>query len=328
MIWYVLAVVLGLALIAAVAALIVTERRPRPPKPAVASDAVAGREALDVVDAGLRRLTGECLRSGRPLPDLYAVAYSEERLALLLAGPEETAPAPWTAESDGERWTVSPDALHRPGPEGEPALPYALTVTVGLDGADRVLVDLSRAAGPVSVAGPDEEVRSLARAVVTEALTSPVGALAEVTLVGSLAGDGLLRGDGPRTSRLHSAASLEEAFAAADAAGSTGSAGSAASAGSSRGEYADAEAANVTQIFRMVEGSSRIAVPGEAPHLFVVDASQLPRREGALAGLRKGDALLVIGGAPTGWRWRTDTDGSLDTGPLGLTFGRHAGRLA
>jgi hypothetical protein len=325
MIWYVLAVVLGLALTAAVAALIVTERRPRPPKPAVASDAVAGREALDVVDAGLRRLTGECLRSGRPLPDLYAVAYSEERLALLLAGPEETAPAPWTAEADGERWTVSPDALHRPGPEGEPALPYALTVTVGLDGADRVLVDLSRAAGPVSVAGPDEEVRSLARAVVTEALTSPVGALAEVTLVGSLAGDGLLNGDGPRTSRLHSAASLEEAFAAADAAGSADSADA---AGSGQGEYGAAQAANVTQIFRMVEGSSRIAVRGEAPHLFVVDASQLPRREGALAALRKGDALLVIGGAPTGWRWRTDTDGSLDTGPLGLTVDRHAGRLA
>ena len=192
MIWYVLAVVLGLALIGAVAALVVTERRPRPPRPASASAAVMGREALDVVDAGLRRLTGECVRSGRSLPDLYAVVYSEERLGLLLAGAEAAAPAPWTAEADGERWTISPDNLHRPGPEGEPALPYALTVTVGLDGADRVLVDLSRAAGPVSVAGPAEEVRSLARAVVTETLSSPVGALAEVTLVGSLAGDGLI----------------------------------------------------------------------------------------------------------------------------------------
>ncbi|MEU8679949.1 hypothetical protein [Streptomyces sp. NPDC048611] len=312
MIWYVLAVVLGLALIGAVAALVVTERRPRPPKPATASAAVVGREALDVVNAGLRRLTGECLRSGRSLPDLYAVVYSEKRLGLLLAGAEETAPAPWTAEADGERWTISPDALHRPGPEGEPALPYALTVTVGLDGADRVLVDLSRAAGPVSVAGPDEEVRGLARAVVTEALAGPVGALAEVTLIGSLAGDGLLGPDAPRTSRLHTAASLEEAFARAASAGAEPESGS----------------SEVTQIFRLIEGSSRIAVRGEAPHLFVVDASQLPRREGALDGLRRGDALLVLGDAPAGWRWRAGTGGSLDTGPLGLEITRHAGRFA
>ncbi|WP_407551044.1 hypothetical protein QOM21_17010 [Streptomyces sp. Pv4-95] len=313
MIWYVLAVVLGLALIGAVAALIITERRPRPPKPVAASAAVVGREALDVVDAGLRRLTGECLRSGRSLPDLYAVVYSEERLGLLLAGAEEAAPAPWTAEADGERWTISPDNLHRPGPEGEPALPYALTVTVGLDGADRVLVDLSRAAGPVSVAGPDEEVRSLARAVITETLSSPVGALAEVTLVGSLAGDGLLGGDIPRTSRLHTAASLEEAFARA------------ASAGPGEPEPGSSD---VTQIFRLIEGSSRIAVRGEAPHLFVVDASQLPRRQGALDGLRRGDALLVLGDAPTGWRWQAGAGGTLDTGPLGLEITRHAGRFA
>ncbi|MCX4787754.1 MULTISPECIES: hypothetical protein [unclassified Streptomyces] len=323
MIWYVLAVVLGLALIGAVAALIVTERRPRPPKPGrrprpskpvAASAAVVGREALDVVNAGLRRLTGECLRSGRSLPDLYAVVYSEKRLALLLAGAEEAAPAPWSVEADGERWTISPDDLHRPGPEGEPALPYALTVTVGLDGPDRVLVDLSRATGPVSVTGPDKEVRSLVRAVVTEALAGPVGALAEVTLVGSLADGRLLSGDELRTSRLHDAASLEDAFATVAASAGTGA--------------PEPGSPDVTQIFRLIEGSSRIAVQGEAPHLFVVDASQLPRREGALAGLRRGDALLVVGEAPTGWRWRAGADGSLDTGPLGLEITRHAGRMA
>lgn len=315
MIWYVLAVVLGLALIAAIAALVVTERRrPRTPKPVAATDAVVGREALDVVNAGLRRLTGACLRAGRPLPDLYAVVYSEERLALLLAGAEEQAPAPWTVEADGERWTISPDDLHRPGPEGEPALPYALTVTVGVNGPDRVLVDLSRAAGPVSVMGPDEEVRSLARAVITETLGSPVGALAEVTLIGSLADGRLLLGDEPRTSRLHDAASLEEAFATV-----------AASAGAGTPEPGSPD---VTQVFRLIEGSSRIAVQGEAPHLFVVEATQLPRRDGALAGLRRGDALLVLGEAPTGWRWRAGADGELDTGPLGVEVTRHAGRPA
>jgi hypothetical protein len=62
-----------------VATLVVTELRARPPKPVAASAAVVGREALDAVNAGLRRVTGECLRSGRSLPDLFAVVYSEER---------------------------------------------------------------------------------------------------------------------------------------------------------------------------------------------------------------------------------------------------------
>ncbi|MFJ9181102.1 hypothetical protein [Streptomyces sp. NPDC102360] len=312
MIWYVLAAVLGLALIAAVTVLIVTELRNRPPKPVKASAAVTGRAALDVVDAGLRRLTGECLRSGRSLPDLYAVVYSEERLGLLLAGAQENAPAPWKAEQDGERWTISPADLHRPGPEGEPALPYALTVTVGLAGPDRVLVDLSRAVGPVSVTGPDDEVRRMARALVLEAIAGPVGALAQVTLVGSVADGRLLAGDETRSSRLHSAASLEEAFA---------------SAASANAGVPAAGSADVTQVFRLIEGSSRLAVQGEVPHLFVVDATQLPRRDEVLTGLRRTDALLVLGEAPTGWRWKAGADGSLDTGPLGLEITRHAGRL-
>ncbi|MGD6745395.1 hypothetical protein ACOKM3_26615 [Streptomyces sp. BH106] len=313
MIWYVLAAVLGLALIAAVTALIVTELRARPPKPVKASAAVTSRAALDVVDAGLRRLTGECLRSGRSLPDLYAVVYSERRLGLLLAGAQQDAPTPWTAEEDGERWSISPDDLHRPGPDGEPALPYALTVTVGLDGPDRVLVDLSRAAGPISVTGPDDEVHRMVRALVLEALAGPVGALAQVTLVGSLADGRLLSGDETRSSRLHSAASLEEAFA---------------SAASANAGVPAAGSADVTQVFRLIEGSSRMAVQGEVPHLFVVDATQLPRREEVFSGLRREDALLVLGEAPTGWRWRIGADGSLDTGPLGLKITGHAGRLA
>ena len=310
MIWYVLAVVLGLALIGAVTALVVTELRARTPKPVAASAAVVGRQALDVVDAGLRRLAAECLRSGRSLPDLYAVVYSGERLGVLLAGAEETAPAPWTAEADGERWTISPDDLHRRGPEGEPALPYALTVTVGLDGPERVLVDLSRATGPISVTGPDEEVRSLVRALVVETLSGPVGALAEVTLVGTLADDGLVAGDARRSSRLHTAATLGEAFAK----GAPG--------------WQESDGAEVTQVSWVIEGSSRTAVEDEAPRLFVVDASQLPQREGALSPLRRGDALLVVGEAPAGWRWRAGADGSLDTGPLGLRITRHVGRFA
>ncbi|MDI3422321.1 hypothetical protein [Streptomyces luteolus] len=313
MIWYVaLAVLLGLALIGALAALVVTEKRNRPPKPATAGPAVLDREALDVIDAGLRRLTGECLRSGRALPDLYGVLYSGERLDLLLAGTEDGTPEPWTADESGERWTATREALERPGPEGEPALPYALTVTVGTVGPDRALVDLSRATPSVSVAGPEEDVRRWARAVVTEVLTGPVGGLAEVTLVGSLAMDETLNGAALRSSRLYTAASVEEALARTAGAPVAPSGGA---------------ASDVTQIFRLIEGRSQVAVEGDAPHLFLVDASQLPRREGALDALRPGDAVLVLGDAPAAWRWRAGADGTLDTGPLGLRIDRHAGHL-
>lgn len=309
--WFVaLAVVLGLALVGAVVALIVTERRNRPPKPVAPAPAVVGRESLDVIDAGLKRLTGESVRAGRPLPDLYAVVYSEERLGLLLAGAEKDAPRPWTVEEDGERWSVAPQALQGRGTD-EQALPYALTVTVGLGGPDRVLVDLSRASATISVAGPDEEVRSFARAVITEVVTGPVGGSGEVTLVGSLANDTRLNGNGMFPSGLHTAADLEEGFARTAGARDTQA----------------PEAADVTQVFRLIEGHSQASVPGESPQLFVIEATQLPRRKEALNGLRRGDALLVLGEAPAGWRWRAGEDGSLDTGPLGLDVSKHAGRM-
>lgn len=315
----VLAVVLGLALVGAVVALVLTERRHRSAPTPAPSAAVLGREALDVVDVGLRSLAAECGGAGRALPDVYAVAYSEDRLRVLLSGADAAAPPPWTPDEEGESWSVAPDRLEqihtgagaRAG--GASALPYALVVTVGVAGSERVLVDLSRASGTIAVTGDDADVRKLVRAVVTEVLTGPVGHLAEVTLVGSVATRGLTGDDVPRSARLHTVATLDEALnKAPDAAGGPAPATS-----------------DVTQIFRLIEGRPQITdVADVVPRLFVLDADRLPEEQEAVARLASTDALLVLGDTPAGWRLRAGADGSLDTGPLGLEIDTHAGRMA
>ncbi|MFD6885506.1 hypothetical protein [Streptomyces sp. NPDC059957] len=313
----VLAVVLGLALIGTVFELIRSERKRAPAgapaRPAPAN--VTGREALDVIDLGLRRLAAACVRAGRALPDAYAVVYSGDRLALRLAGSDSHAPAPWSADSSGEQWSTGTAPLEGVGLGEEEAAaeqPYALAVTLGTAGGERVLVDLSRAATAIAVTGGGREARQLVRAFVAELVTGPVGRRAEVTLVGSTAGADLTVGLG--SARLHTVATLEEALArGADAATRYGASGSAAA---------------VTQVFRMIEGGGPVAVQGRAPRLFVLDAAQYADEQETTALLEASDALLVLGDASdAGWRFGVGEDGSLDTGPLDLRIDVHAGRL-
>ncbi|WP_405603846.1 hypothetical protein OG741_33225 [Streptomyces sp. NBC_01410] len=313
----VLAVVLGLALLGAVAALILTERKtpaaapPRRP----ASAHVKGREALDAIDLGLRKLAAGCVRAGRALPDVYAVVYSGEHLTLRLAGADPDAPEPWSADDSGEEWTVDSARLGG-GDFGDAgaAQPYSLAVTVGLDQGDRVMVDLSRASSAIAVTGSGRDAQQLVRAFVTELITGPVGRHAEVTLVGSAASAEMTAGLGLRSARLNTVATLEEALA--------------------RGgdmPHADSPVSSsaVTQVFRLIEGSSPVTVQGRAPRLIVLDAAQFADEKAAVKGLDASDALLVLGdAADSGWRFEVGADGSLDTGPLGLRIDVHAGRLS
>ncbi|MFI1397986.1 hypothetical protein [Streptomyces sp. NPDC020681] len=312
-----LAVVLGLALIGAIAALVFTEVRSRsgaPPRPAPAS--VTGRDALNVIDLGLRSVAAECVRAGRALPDVYAVVLSADRLTLRLSGADPDAPPPWTTDDSGEEWSAGPTQLDGTdlGGTAEVADPYALTVTIGLDRNDRVMVELSRASAAISVTGDGRDVRKLVRALVAELVTGPVGRHAEVTLVGSAAAEMTL-GLGLQSTRLHTVATLREALAqdSADA----------------RASAASGPASPVTQVFRLIEGSSAVIVQGRAPRLFVLDAAQFRDEKEAMTHLNATDALIVLGDVPdSGWRFRIGDDGSLDTGPLGLRVGVHAGRLS
>jgi hypothetical protein len=316
----VLAVVLGLALLGAVMALIRVERdssasRPRrPPAPGV-----TGHAALVDVDLGLRTLSAVCAHAGRDLPDLYAVVCSEERIALRLAKPDTDAARPWEADETGEQWSVTRKLLADCG-NGAPAdtHPFPLTVTVGLHEGDRVLVDLARSSGPVALTGEAGDVRRLARSLVAEVVTGPVGRGAEVVLVGSAAD--LAGNIAARSARLHIVAAMDDVpEARAERA--------------ERAESSDAGSASanpsVTQVFRLIEGRKQPIGGRLASRLFVVDAAQL-RQDGAspLPDGGQADILLVLGDTvQAGWRFEVGADGSLRTGALGLTVDTHAARL-
>ncbi|MFZ3468022.1 hypothetical protein ACODT3_37210 [Streptomyces sp. 4.24] len=120
-------------------------RRDRSAAPPRSAAAASGREALDTIDLGLRRLDAECTRAGRRLPDVHAVTYAEDRLLLRLTVADKNPPAPWEADDTGERF----------------------------------LIDLSRSSAPIAVTGDGEGVRQLVRALVTELITGPVGRRAE-----------------------------------------------------------------------------------------------------------------------------------------------------
>ncbi|MFI1105248.1 hypothetical protein [Streptomyces melanogenes] len=310
----VLAVVIGLALIGAIAALVRTELRPSGAAAPAPKAAVTGREALDTIDLGLRRLAADCVRAGRSLPDVYAVGYSGEHLALHLTNADRNAPAPWTADAEGEEWRAQSADLGSLAAESAPAAqPYPLAVTIGMHQGERLLIDLSRAAAPIAVAGDSEGVRQLVRALVTELITGPVGRRAEVTLVGSAATAEMTVGLGLMSARLHTVATLDE-----------GLSGDPASSGAGAG----AASSSVTQVFRLIEGRGPVGVRGRAPRLFVLHAAQFLEERAAMTGLNAADALLVLGEAPDfAWRFQVAADGSLDTGPLGLRIAVHAGRL-
>ncbi|MFJ3233686.1 hypothetical protein [Streptomyces sp. NPDC086787] len=313
-----LTAVFSVGLAGSVVALIVTEvafrvrTRPRP-TPA----AVLGREALDAIDRGLRNLAVECVRAERTLPDVYAVTYSGERLTLRLAGSDSIAPAPWNVNDQGEEWWAEPERLNDTGrgDSADAVHPYALTVTVGLEGGERVLVDLSRAAAAISVTGSDGDVRQLVRAMVAELITGPVGRDAEVTLVGSAAHDSTAITSGLQSTRLHTAATLREALGRAE--------------GASQASAEFLAAAPVTQVYRLIQGRNPGALRDRAPRLFVMAAAQYREERESVSHLAPADALLVLGDAPdSGWCFRIAADGSLDTASLGLRVGRHAGRPA
>ncbi|MFG2517928.1 hypothetical protein [Streptomyces sp. NPDC048527] len=311
----VLAVVLVLALIAAISVLVRTELKAKRPVSAAPRAEVTGREALDAIDLGLRRLAADCRRSGRSLPDVYALGYTGAELALRLTDPDAHAPAPWTSDEEGEEWRAQTTELSDAGVDVSATQPYPLAVTVGIHKGERVLVDLSRASAPISVTGDGEAVRQLVRALVTELITGPVGRRAEVTLVGSAATAEMTVGLGLMSARLHTVATLDEGLT--DGADQTS------------GRERTGSTTAVTQVFRLIEGGGPVGVQGRAPRLFVLHAAQFVEERAAMTNLHTADALLVLGEAPDfAWRFHVSADGSLDTGPLGLWISTHAGRLA
>ncbi|MFJ2264550.1 hypothetical protein ACIOKD_40875 [Streptomyces sp. NPDC087844] len=291
----VLFVVLGLVLLGAAAAL---TRRKLGSSPGQVRNAGPGadRKVLETVALGLQALAEGRARDGRRLPEVQSVLHSGQRLTVQLAQADAAAPSPWTSDVSGKEWSLDPASLRATGTSGGgPTHPYSLTVTLGMHRGDRVLVDLAQLSGPIALTGDDHEVLRLAQALITEVVSGPVGHVATVVLVGSATTPPVTDGLGTRSARLYPAATREEALAHKDG------------------------------------GTSEGATAGgtHARRLFVVTAAQFRDERWTNAPLRETDALLVLGWITDAeWHIGVNTDGSLDTGRLGVLVDTHTARFS
>ncbi|WP_404192081.1 hypothetical protein [Streptomyces tauricus] len=291
----VLFAVLGLALLGAAAVL---TRRKLGSSAGQARTAGPGadRKVLEAVALGLQALAEGRARDARRLPDVQTVVHSGQRLTVQLAQADAAAPSPWTSDVSGKEWSLDPAGLRAAGASGGgPTHPYSLTVTLGLHRGDRVLVDLAQLSGPIALTGDDHEVLRLAQALITEVVSGPVGHLATVVLVGSATTPPVTDGLGARSARLYPAATRKEALAHEDGGTAAG-----ATAGGTH-----------------------------ARRLFVVTAAQFRDERWSDAPLRETDALLVLGWITDAqWHIGVNTDGSLDTGRLGVLVDTHTARFS
>ncbi|TQJ47290.1 transmembrane domain-containing protein [Streptomyces sp. NBC_00080] len=304
-------VVLGLVLLGAAAAWIL-RRRDSLPGPVRTARPSVHRKELETVALGLRAVAEGRAPSAGALPEVHAVIHSGQRLTLLLAGADAPAPAPWTADLSGKEWWVEPKDLTSPANGGaEVAHPYSLAVTLGRHRGDRVLVDLSLLSGAIALTGEDNDVLSLAQALITELIGGPVGSLATVVLVGSAATASVTDGLGARSARLRAAATRDEALACRDSV-PTG-----------------ADRRSPALQTSPPDSTARVTAWTHARRLFVVTAAQFRDENWRDAALRGTDALLVLGyvGDDADWNFHVNADGSLDTGRLGLPIDTHAARL-
>ncbi|KAA0927037.1 hypothetical protein [Streptomyces apricus] len=308
----VLFVVLGLALLGA--AVVLTRRRRGPSAAPAARTAGPGadRKVLDTVALGLQAVAEGRARSGRPLPDLHTVVHSGRRMTLQLAQADTAAPSPWTSDVSGKEWLLDPENLRRTGTgtgtggDG-PAHPYSLTVTLGLHRGDRVLVDLAQLPGTIALTGDDMEVLRLAQALISEIVSGPVGRLATVVLVGSATTPSVTDGVVTRSPRLRTAATREEALTHDE---------------NDKSDRNDGNGA-------MDRGKNADAAGTYGRRLFVVTAAQFRDERWADAPLRATDVLLVLGYITDAvWHLAVNTDGSLDTGRLGVPVDTHTARFA
>ncbi len=255
------------------------------------------------LDGALRLLARGLAEAERPVPEIYAARVSADRLELLLAVPEDTAPAPFTVEGGGGRWALPRDVAPPPA-GGVPALLPGL-VSIGGDGRGRVFVDLEAAGGAICVEGDQNAARSVVAAAAVELVTNRWSDDMHVTLVGF----------GSALAPLH-----PERLRCVDTLGEV--------LESVTDRLSDAQQALAAAgVGSVLTGRVR-GVRGVGTPEFLVLASPPYRAELAEleAWARSGHGaplgILIAGSVDSAqWRFRVGEDGVLETGPLGLRVG-------
>jgi nucleoid-associated protein YgaU len=258
----------------------------------------------DYLDRALRTLARALGAQDRPVPELYAARLSESALELLLAVPQEPAPAPFTTENGGARWVLD-RSTPLPAADGV-AAPLPGLVSLGGDGHGRVFVDLEAAGGAVCVAGDLDRARSVVAAAAVELVTNRWSDDMRVTLVGF--GSALAPVSEERLRCVDSLAEVIE--------------------GVTDRLSASRLALTASGVDSVLTGRVR-GLPGDGltPDFLVLaappDEDQLAElQEWARSARRAPLGILIAGDVPSArWRFAIDERGVLDTGVLGISVG-------
>lgn len=131
----------------------------------------ADRARAERLEAALRNLPAACKAEGVAMPQPHSVVVSDAAVSLHLAPAAATAPFPWVAHDDGDRWELSSEAeLTR---ERGPA-PYPGLVCLGRDdrGAD-VLLDIEAFGGALGIDGAGSVAREVVSAWAVQLAIAP-----------------------------------------------------------------------------------------------------------------------------------------------------------
>jgi hypothetical protein len=265
----------------------------------------AGAEYLD---RALRTLAAGLAEQDRPVPEIYAARLSSDALELLLAVPQQKAPAPFVAENSGARWV-----LDRGGgtlPEVDAAAPLPGLVSIGGDGHGRVFVDLEAAGGAICVEGDLSRARSVVAAAAVELITNRWADDVRVTLVGFGSALAPISED-----RLRCVDTVDEVME-----------GVTDRLSASRQELSGSGVDSV--LTGRVKGLRHVSAV--VPDFLVFASPPDPDRltelqDWAASSTRAPLGILIAGAVPSArWRFSIDESGVLGTGPLGVTVGAQA----
>jgi LysM domain len=256
------------------------------------------------LDRALRALAAALAEQERPVPEVYAARLSDGALELLLAVPQEKAPAPFLAENGGRRWVLERSAL-LPPTDGAPA-PLPGLVSIGGDGYGRVFVDLEAAGGAICVEGDLDRARSVVAAAAVELVTNRWSDNMRVTLVGFGSGLAPISDE-----RLRCVDSLDEVLE-----------------GVTDRLSASWQTLAASGVDSVLTGRVRgLGGDGVTPDYLVFAGPPPPQQlaeleEWSRSVRRAPLGILIAGSVETArWRFTIDGNGQLSTGVLGITVG-------
>jgi hypothetical protein len=268
------------------------------PVPAGGRDAAAAR----AVDHALRVLAAGIRKASRTFPPVYAVLLEADQVRLRLAAVDDDPPEPWKADDRALVWSAHKSILESTSVDEAVDVHQRRLVTLGVDGAAAVFLDLVQADGIIGLSGERRPLHQLAAAWIAE--------LADQVLPGT--GRVLLVGVDPPAALVSSGGAVAPVATVAEAIAVARQGASAASV-SPEDQAPDAGAAG-TAVPAATQAWSGVLVLASAP-----DQHELTELQALTCQAGAGWAVLVLGGCEAArWNLTLQRNGQLNTGTLGL----------